>query len=184
MFDSRFWGILLGAQLLILWVVKVLDYTYIHIWWFWTGLFRTSFSDNPFSFYTIIIITEPDLRSGLGLGQLVFFVIIVNGFSPLNIVAGKSISDETLYASSFSLIMLWIYNMKQEQQLTDIFWNIRASASRWFYYKTIHWNFKYSRVQIENAYYWLTENQSMSNQVSLCQGMRFSIAFPITINKP
>ena len=177
MFDSRFCGILLGAQLLILWVVKVLDYTYIHICWFWTALFRISFSDNPFSFYTIIIITKPDLRSWLDLGQLVFFVIIVNGFSPLNIVAGKSISDGTLYASSFSLIILWIYNTKQEQQLTDIYWNIRTSASRWFYYKTTHWNFKYSRVQIENAYYWLTDKQSMSNKCHCAKACVSLLAF-------
>ena len=31
---------------------------------------------------------------------------------------------------------------------------------------------------------WLTDKQSMSNHVSLCQGIRFSIGFPLTISKP
>ena len=47
----------------------------------------------------------------------------------------------------------------------------------------LHWNSKYCRVQIENVSYWLTDKQSMSNHVSLCQDMRFSIGFLIIINK-
>ena len=39
-------------------------------------------------------------------------------------------------------------------------------------------------MQIENVSYWLTDKKSMSNHVPLCQSMRFSIGFPITINKP
>ena len=31
--------------------------------------------------------------------------------------------------------------------------------------------------------YWLTDKQSISNHVSLCQGLCFSTGFPITINK-
>ena len=49
----------------------------------------------------------------------------------------------------------WRYNIKQEQQLIDIYWNICASASRWFYYILLHWNFKYYRVQIKSVSYWL-----------------------------
>ena len=56
--------------------------------------------------------------------------------------------------------------------------NIHASASRWFYYKTLLWNFKYYRLQIKKVSYWLTSNQSMSNHVSLCQDMRFLLALP------
>ena len=52
------------------------------------------------------------------------------------------------------------------------------------FYKTLHWNFKYFRVLRENLSYWRTEKQSMTNHVSLCQGMGFSIDFLITINKP
>ena len=72
----------------------------------------------------------------------------------------------------------WRYNTKQEQQLIDLYWNICASASRWFYYKTALWNFKYCRVQIEKVSYWLSSKQVMSNYVSLCQDMRFLLAFP------
>ena len=57
----------------------------------------------------------------------------------------------------------------------------RISASRWFYYKTQLWNFKYYRVQIEKVSYWLTSKQSMSNHVSLCQDMRFLFAFPLQL---
>ena len=47
----------------------------------------------------------------------------------------------------------------------------------------LYWNSKYCHMQIENVSYWLTDKQSMSNHVPLCQDMRFSIGFPITINK-
>ena len=67
-----------------------------------------------------------------------------------------------------SYVAAWRYNTKQEQQLIDLYWNIRTSASRWFYYKTLLWNFKYCRVQIEKVSYWLSSKQSMSNHVSLC----------------
>ena len=56
---------------------------------------------------------------------------------------------------------------------------MRASASRWFYYKT-YWDFKYCRVQVENVSHWLTDKQLMSNHVSLFEDMRFSIGTPIT----
>ena len=71
-------------------------------------------------------------------------------------------------------------------QLVDLYWNIYASASKWFYYKTLFWNFKYCCVQIEKVSYWLSSKQSMSNHVSVCQDMRyvFLIGFPTTINKP
>ena len=36
-------------------------------------------------------------------------------------------------------------------QLVDLYWNIYASASKWFYNKTLFWNFKYCCVQIEKA---------------------------------
>ena len=66
--------------------------------------------------------------------------------------------------------------------MIDIYWNIRTSASRWFYYKTLNWNFKYCCVQIENVSYWLKDKQSKSKHVSLRQGIRFSIGFPLTTN--
>ena len=53
-----------------------------------------------------------------------------------------------------------------------------------FHYKTLDWNFKYCSVQIEKTSYWLTDKQLMSIHVLLCQGMRFSVGFPTTINKP
>ena len=37
----------------------------------------------------------------------------------------------------------------------------------WFYYKTPLCNFKYCRVQIEKASYWLPSKQSISNHVSV-----------------
>ena len=79
---------------------------------------------------------------------------------------------------TLSYIAAWRYNTKQEQQLIDLYWNIRTSASRWFYYKTLLWNFKYCREQIENVCHWLTSKQSMSSHVSLCQYMSFLLAFP------
>ena len=56
--------------------------------------------------------------------------------------------------------------------------NNRASASRWFYYKTLFWNFKYCHMQIEKVSYWFSSKQSMSNYVSLWQDMHFLLAFP------
>ena len=58
----------------------------------------------------------------------------------------------------------------------DLYCNIRASASKWFYFKTLPWNFKYCLVQIEVSY-WLISKQSMSENVSICQDMRFLLAF-------
>ena len=52
-----------------------------------------------------------------------------------------------------------------------------------YYHKTLHWNFKYCFAQIEDVSYWRTDKQLMSNHVSLCQGMHFSIGFPMTISE-
>ena len=71
-------------------------------------------------------------------------------------------------------IKAWSYNTKQEQQLIDLYQNIRAPASRWFYYKILFWSFKYYCVQIKKVSYWLTSKQSVSNHVSLCQDTRIS----------
>ena len=49
---------------------------------------------------------------------------------------------------------------------------MRASASRWFYYKALLWNLKYCCEQIENLSYWLTAEQ-----------LHF-IGFSITVSKP
>ena len=48
----------------------------------------------------------------------------------------------------------------------------------------LHWNLKYCRQQIEKVSYWLTDKQTISNHVSLSQGIGFTIDFPISINKP
>ena len=77
-----------------------------------------------------------------------------------------------------TLIAPWSYNTKQKLQLIRLYWNIRAPASRWFYYKRLLWNFKYYLVQIKKVSYWLTSKQLMSNQVSVCRDMRFLLAFP------
>ena len=68
--------------------------------------------------------------------------------------------------------------MVESKQLIDLYENIRASARRWFYYKILVWSFKYYRVQIKKASYRLTNKQSLSNHVSLCEDMRFLMAFP------
>ena len=53
------------------------------------------------------------------------------------------------------------------------------------FYKMLHWNFKYCRVQIEeNVSYWINVKQSVSNHASLCHVLRFFIVFPMAINKP
>ena len=39
-------------------------------------------------------------------------------------------------------------------------------------------------MQEEIVFCWVTGKRSMSNQVSLCPGMRFSIGFPITFKEP
>ena len=53
------------------------------------------------------------------------------------------------------------------------------------FYKMLHWNFKYCRVQIEeNVSYWINVKQSVSNHASLCHVLRFFIVFPMGINKP
>ena len=67
-----------------------------------------------------------------------------------------------------------------EQQLIDLYWNIRAS--KLLYYDMLltllQTNFKYCRMQIENVSHWFTVKNSISNHVSLCQGIRFLLAFP------
>ena len=55
-----------------------LYYTY----WFWTLCFRTSFSVNPLSLYTIIIVTGSE-------GE--FFLILVKIFQPLALVIRNSV---------------------------------------------------------------------------------------------
>ena len=54
----------------------------------------------------------------------------------------------------------------------------RASASRWFYYKILLWDFKYYCVQIKKVSYCFTSKQSVSNHVSPWPDMRFLLAFP------
>ena len=78
--------------------------------------------------------------------------------------------------------------MKNSTPFTSLSWkqgnilpHLSASASRWFYYKTVHWNFKYCGVQIENISYWFTVIQLISNHVSWSHA--FLIGFPITISK-
>ena len=82
------------------------------------------------------------------------------------------------YHSSMTRVQSWRYNIKQEQRLIGLYRNIRASASWWFHYKTLLWNFKYCRVQMKKVSYWLSSKQSVSNHVSLYHDMRFLLAFP------
>ena len=79
-------------------------------------------------------------------------------------------------------IRSWRYNTKQEEQLMDLYSNISTSASRWFYYKSLFWNFKHWRVQRENVSYCFTVKQWMSSHVSLYENMLF-FDFPITTSK-
>ena len=51
----------------------------------------------------------------------------------------------------------------QSNDIKDLSWNLRASASRWFYYKVLPWNFKHYHLQVGNVSYWLTSKQSTSN---------------------
>ena len=78
--------------------------------------------------------------------------------------------------------------MKNSTPFTSLSWkqgnilpHLSASASRWFYYKTVHWNFKYCGVQTENVSYWFTVIQSISNHVSWSHA--FLTGFPVTISK-
>ena len=78
--------------------------------------------------------------------------------------------------------------MKNSTPFTSLSWkqgnilpHLSASASRWFYYKTVHWNFKYCGVQTENVSYWFTVIQSISNHVSWSHA--FLIGFPVIISK-
>ena len=78
--------------------------------------------------------------------------------------------------------------MKNSTPFTSLSWkqgnilpHLSASASRLFYYKTVHWNFKYCGVQTENVSYWFTVIQSISNHVSWSHA--FLTGFPVTISK-
>ena len=78
--------------------------------------------------------------------------------------------------------------MKNSTPFTRLSWkqgnmlpHLSASASRWFFYKTVHWNFKYCGVQIENVSYWFIVIQSISNHVSWSHA--FLIGFPTKISK-
>ena len=62
-FNRRFSSMILSTQWLIFWVVKVLDYTYVIFSGFRQLFCRTSFSDNPFSLYKIIIIIRVGCRT-------------------------------------------------------------------------------------------------------------------------
>ena len=70
--------------------------------------------------------------------------------------------------------------------MIDLCWNICTSASRWFYCTRLHWNCADRKCFLLPSLYFhdLTIKKSISNHVSLCQGMRFFIGFPITITKP
>ena len=105
--DSRFLSMVLGAQWLIFRVVKVLYYTYIILFGFGRLCFRTSFSDNPFSLYTIFIIIRIGSRTFAG-SWVEFFLVIVNGFQPFALVMKSSILDLAgfLEPSLFNIIIL------------------------------------------------------------------------------
>ena len=70
--------------------------------------------------------------------------------------------------------------------MIDLCWNICASASRWFHCTRLHWNCADRKCFLLPSLYFhdLTIKKSISNHVSLCQGMRSFIGFPITITKP
>ena len=87
-----FLSIVLGSQWLIFWVVKVLYYIYIILFDFGRLYFRTSFSDNQFSLYTIFIIIKIGSRIFAG-SWVVFFLTTVNGFQPFALVMKSSILD-------------------------------------------------------------------------------------------
>ena len=87
-------------------VIKVLYYTYIIRFGFGRLCFRTTFSDNPFSLYTIFIIIRIGSRTFAG--SWVFFLVIVNGFQPFALVMKSSILDlaELLDSSLFNIMIL------------------------------------------------------------------------------
>ena len=70
----------------------MLYYIYIILFDFGRLYFRTSFSDNQFSLYTIFIIIKIGSRIFAG-SWMVFFLTIVNGFQPFALVMKSSILD-------------------------------------------------------------------------------------------
>ena len=70
----------------------MLNYTYIILIGFGRLCFRTSFSDNPFSLYTIFIIIRSGSRTLAG-SEVEFFLIIVDGFQPFALVIKNSMLD-------------------------------------------------------------------------------------------
>ena len=71
----------------------MLDYTYIIILiGFGRICFRTSFSDNPFSFYTIFVIIRIGSRTLVG-SEVDILLIIIYGFQPFALVRRNSILD-------------------------------------------------------------------------------------------
>ena len=70
----------------------MLNYTYIILIGFGRLCFRTSFSDNPFSLYTIFIIIRSESRTLAG-SEVEFFLIIVDGFQPFALVIKNSMLD-------------------------------------------------------------------------------------------
>ena len=85
-----------------------------------------------------------------------------------------------IFTQKMIMVFLWFWNIKLRTILfmgncqnlfnhgviilsksnnSYLYWNIRASASRWFYYKILLWNFKYYRMQIKKVSYWLTSKQ-------------------------
>ena len=70
----------------------MLDYNYIIFIGFRRLCFRTSFSDNPFSLYAIIIIIRVRSRTLAGY-EKEFCLMLVNVFQPLALVIRNSILD-------------------------------------------------------------------------------------------
>ena len=89
-FNSWVLRIVLRARWLIFWVPKTLECTYITLIEFGQLYFRTCFSDNSFSLYTIIVITRFRSRT-LAESERELFLIIVSSFQPLALVLRKSI---------------------------------------------------------------------------------------------
>ena len=67
--------------------------------------------------------------------------------------------------SSSMIDCIWSrrYNTKHQKQLKNPYWNSRDSASRWFYCKTLIWNFKYCRKQIGKCFL-MVHCQRMNDQ--------------------
>ena len=91
-FDSRFLSMVLGSQWLIFRMVKVLHCTYIILFGFGQLCFRTSFSDNRFSLYTIFIIIRIGSRTFAG-SWVKLCLVLVNGFQLFALVMKSSILD-------------------------------------------------------------------------------------------